>query len=96
LLKTLGQVGISVPQDLRLVGFDDARYATLVAVSLTTIHQPSRDIATVAFRALEARIHDASLPTCIMLLDPKLVVRDSCGAYANLAQESRSRTPRRK
>ncbi|RLS53060.1 MAG: GntR family transcriptional regulator [Planctomycetota bacterium] len=96
LLKTLGQVGISVPQDIRLIGFDDARYATLVAVSLTTIHQPSRDIATVAFRALEARIRDASLPTCTMLLDPTLVVRDSCGAYANPAQESKSRTPRRK
>jgi DNA-binding LacI/PurR family transcriptional regulator len=86
LLKTLGQLGISVPQDIRIVGFDDARYATLLAVSLTTIHQPSRHIATMAFRALEARVNDASLPTCTMLLGPNLVVRDSCGAYRDHAE----------
>lgn len=95
LLKTLGQAGISLPDDLRLIGFDDVRYATLVAVSLTTIHQPSRDIATVAFQTLEARIHDPLLPTRTLLLNPKLVVRDSCGAYATTSPKPKSRTPRR-
>ncbi|MBL8855675.1 MAG: GntR family transcriptional regulator [Planctomycetaceae bacterium] len=91
LLKTLSHLGISVPDDLRLIGFDDVRYATLVAVSLTTIHQPSRDIATVAFQTLEARIHDPLLPTRTLLLNPKLVVRDSCGAYVNTSTNPKSR-----
>jgi LacI family transcriptional regulator len=34
---------------VRVVGFDDAKYATLVGVPLTTIHQPCRDIAITAF-----------------------------------------------
>ena len=94
LLKTLGQLDISVPDDLRLIGFDDVRYATLVAVSLTTIHQPSRDIAMIAFQTLEARIHDPLLPIRTMLLNPKLVVRDSCGAYVKTSLKPKTRRTR--
>jgi len=94
-LKTLTLVGVSVPDDLRLVGFDDVRYATLVAVSLTTIRQPCREMATIAFRALEDRIRDAALPTRTILLAPALVVRDSCGAYANPARKTKGRARRR-
>ena len=94
LLKTLGQLDISVPDDLRLIGFDDVRYANLVAVSLTTIHQPSRDIAMIAFQTLEARIHDPLLPIRTMLLNPKLVVRDSCGAYVKTSLKPKTRRTR--
>jgi LacI family transcriptional regulator len=64
-----------------VVGFDDAKYATLVSPSLTTIHQPSRDIAVVAFRAMLERLTDPALPARSLSLAPRLVVRESCGAY---------------
>ena len=89
LMKTLAQLEVDVPRDLRLIGFDDARYATLSAVSLTTIHQPFRELAAVVFRTLVDRIHDASLPIRTLLLAPKLVVRDSCGAYPLKDQKAR-------
>lgn len=81
LLRSLHGAGVRVPRDLRVVGFDDAKYATLVSPSLTTVHQPSRDIAVVAFRAMLERIADPALPTRSLLLAPRLVVRESCGAY---------------
>jgi LacI family transcriptional regulator len=81
LLRTLQAADIRVPRDLSVVGFDDAKYATLVSPSLTTIHQPSRDIAGVAFRAMLERIADPALPARSLLLAPRLVVRESCGAY---------------
>jgi LacI family transcriptional regulator len=81
LLRTLHSVGVRVPRDVRVVGFDDAKYATLVSPSLTTIHQPSRDIAVVAFRAMLERIAEPALPARSLLLTPRLVVRESCGAY---------------
>ena len=81
LLRSLHGAGVRVPRDLRVVGFDDAKYATLVSPSLTTIHQPSRDIAIVAFRAMLERIADPALPARSLLLTPRLVVRESCGAY---------------
>jgi DNA-binding LacI/PurR family transcriptional regulator len=81
LMRTLRKVGLRVPADLRLVGFDDAKHASILDVSLTTIHQPWQDIAGTAFRALMDRIADPSLPVRSLLLTPYLVVRESCGTY---------------
>ena len=81
LLRTLEKNHVRVPHDLRVVGFDDAKYATLLGVSLTTIHQPCRDIAVTAFRAMLERMAEPTLPTRSLLLAPHLVVRESCGAY---------------
>lgn len=81
LLRGLDRNAVRVPQDVRVVGFDDAKYATLVSVPLTTIHQPCRDIAITAFHALLERIADPTLPARNLLLNPRLVLRDSCGAH---------------
>lgn len=81
LLKTLGTMGVGVPSQVRVVGFDDVRYATLLPVSLTTISQPCRELAQLAFRLMEERMKEAQIPTRTLLVRPRLVVRDSCGAY---------------
>ena len=80
-LKTLTSLKIEVPSQVRVVGFDDVRYATLLQVSLTTIHQPCREIAQTAFRAMLERIKEPTIPPGTLTLAPRLVVRDSCGAY---------------
>jgi LacI family transcriptional regulator len=81
LLHALEKAGVRVPGDLRLVGFDDVRYATLLSVPLTTMRQPCREIAVTAFRAMLERIADPALPPRSLVLSPRLVVRESCGAY---------------
>ena len=81
LIRHLEQAGAHVPKDVRIAGFDDAKFATLVSVPLTTVRQPCRDIAVTAFRAMLERIADPTLPTRNMLLRPRLVVRESCGVY---------------
>jgi DNA-binding LacI/PurR family transcriptional regulator len=81
LMNTLAKLKMRVPEDVRVVGCDDQRYAQLMREPLTTIHQPCRDIATVAMKAMLDRIADPALPTRTLLLNPKLVVRSSCGAY---------------
>lgn len=81
LLRSLQSIGIRCPQDIRVVGFDDVKYATLVSPSLSTIHQPCRDIAVVAFRTMLERLTDPALPARSIYLSPNLVVRESCGAY---------------
>jgi LacI family transcriptional regulator len=80
-MRSLEASGVKVPRDARVVGFDDAKYATLVSPPLTTIHQPSRDIAVIAFRAMLERIAEPMLPARSFALTPRLVVRESCGAY---------------
>src|ERR1039457_4767467 len=81
LLQTLTRIGIRVPNDLRLVGFDNVRFASLLSTPLTTIEQPIRDIAITAFSALRERMTNSTLPPRSLILTPRLVVRESCGAY---------------
>jgi LacI family transcriptional regulator len=81
LLRMFEKDNVRVPRDVRLVGFDDAKYATLLGVSLTTMRQPCREIAITAFRAMLERMADPTLPARSLLLTPQLMVRESCGAY---------------
>jgi len=81
LLRELHRNHIRVPEDVRVVGFDDVKFATLVSPPLTTIQQPCREIASTAFRAMMDRVSDATLPACRLSLTPRLVIRSSCGTY---------------
>ena len=77
LRNTLDKLGLSVPNNVRLAGFDDVRCAVTTFPQLTTIHQPCEDIALVAYRALRERILNPSLPPRQILLPAPLVVRES-------------------
>ena len=75
-----------VPDDIRLVGFDDVKYAKIVTPQLTTVHQPCEKIAEVAFRRLLSRIADPSLQPCFVALPYELVVRASSGTVVERSQ----------
>jgi DNA-binding LacI/PurR family transcriptional regulator len=80
LMQTLGGLGLQVPDDVGVVGFDDVKYARLLGVPLTTVQQPCREIGRVAVNVLMERIAQPDLPTRTILLEPTLVERKSCGA----------------
>ena len=82
LLRTLNALGVSVPEQVRMVGIDDVKYASLLSVPLTTIHQPCADIGTVAIAAMLDRLNNPTLPAKDVLLNFHVVVRDSCGSRA--------------
>lgn len=81
LLRVLHDARVRVPEKVRVVGFDDVKFATLVSPPLTTAQQPCREIALTAFRAMLDRHADPTLPARHLTLAPRLIVRDSCGAY---------------
>jgi GntR family transcriptional regulator, arabinose operon transcriptional repressor len=80
LMRTLDTLGCPVPQEIRVVGFDDVRYAELLRPSLTTIHQPCMDIGTIAMQVMLERIENPTFPPRDILAQPTLIVRQSCGA----------------
>jgi DNA-binding LacI/PurR family transcriptional regulator len=80
LMHTLLRLGIGIPQDVRLVGIDDADYASLLPVPLTTLRQPTRQIGEAALAAMLDRIARRDLPPRDILLHCELIVRESCGA----------------
>jgi DNA-binding LacI/PurR family transcriptional regulator len=85
LMHTLLSIGQRIPQDIRIVGFDDVKYARLLPVPLTTQHQPCRDIGRIALAVMLDRISNPDLPPRDVLLGCELVVRQSCGAQSQPA-----------
>jgi DNA-binding LacI/PurR family transcriptional regulator len=79
LLKALTDAGIAVPEEVRMAGIDDVKYASLLSVPLTTIHQPCQGMGAVAISAMLERLRDPNLPARDILLNFHLVVRESCG-----------------
>ncbi len=83
LMKTLVEFGVKIPEEIRLVGIDDVKYASLLPIPLTTQHQPCLDIGRVAVSAMIDRIENPDLPTRDILLSCRLIVRKSSGAQPN-------------
>lgn len=61
-LRHLPRLGVRVPEDLKLVGFDDRPIASLLSVPLTTIRQPVADIAESALQLMDARLASRTGP----------------------------------
>ena len=79
LLQNALALGLRVPQDLRVTGIDDAGYARLLPVPLTTLRQPCREIGLAAMTAMQARLERPGMPARDILLECRLIVRASCG-----------------
>ena len=80
LLRTLTELRVGVPDKVRMVGIDDVKYASLLSVPLTTIHQPCSRMGAAAISAMLDRLREPTLPARDILLNFDLVVRSSCGA----------------
>jgi len=68
--------GLSVPEDLSMVGFDDQTTAAFYNPPLTTIHTPCREIGRRAIQELVEQIAGADVSHEIVL-PTRLIVRDS-------------------
>lgn len=66
-----------VPAKVKLAGFDDVRCASVMTPSLTSIHQPCKEIACVAVEMLYRRMKFPDSPVWTVMLDAPLVVRES-------------------
>ncbi|MEN3281553.1 MAG: LacI family transcriptional regulator [Solirubrobacteraceae bacterium] len=77
-IRTLAEHGLAVPEDVSVVGFDDAPIAEMISPPLTTVRQPLQDMADVAVSLLLARVsNNAGKRRTRRVLPTSLVVRDS-------------------
>ena len=88
LMHTLLDLGQRIPEDIRMVGIDDVKYARLLPVPLTTQHQPCRDIGRIALAVMLDRIANPDLPPRDIYLGCQLMVRRSCGSSAKTKASS--------
>lgn len=77
-LLALRESSIHVPQEVALVGFDDAPFAPYLTPPLTTIHAPTEQVGKTAILQLLKVIQGKTLDNLI-LLPTELVIRSSCG-----------------
>jgi LacI family transcriptional regulator len=87
MLATLPGLGVSIPRDVAVVGFDDLDLAALASPTLTTVHQPVFDLGSTAAElvlAASRRSRDAfePLPPDDRVLPTRAVYRESCGCPA--------------
>jgi len=63
LLVALAQQGLRVPRDLSVVSFDDLEWMSMVDPPLTTVRQPTRDMARGAAELVLRRLRDGTTET---------------------------------
>jgi LacI family transcriptional regulator len=77
-IYTAQEMGMKVPGDLSVAGFDDSMLATKIRPSLTTIRRPVREMARLATKKLIASIDGREDEARVgVFLDPVLIIRDS-------------------
>lgn len=69
--------GVSIPGELKLVGFDDSRLASLVRPRLSSVRVPASEIGAAAIRLLVQRIRSSADRQTHLVLPTKLVIRES-------------------
>lgn len=77
-LAAARELGLSVPRDLSVVGFDDIDLARLANPPLTTVRQPARELARMAVdQVLRAAVQRLERETATLVVRPRLMVRAS-------------------
>jgi DNA-binding LacI/PurR family transcriptional regulator len=76
-LKYLKSKGIKVPEDVRVVGFNDDPVSGYVEPSLTTVMQPGYEVGKLAMGILIDEIQNKNFPCQTFRLRTKLVIRNS-------------------
>ncbi len=78
-IKKLNELGLRVPEDVAVVGFDDIPQASYSIPSLTTVHQPLYEIGKLACERLIELVHGRA-GRVQEVIPIYLVTRESCGA----------------
>lgn len=90
-VRAARELGLRVPEDLSVVGFDDIDIARHVDPPLTTVHQPIREKGETAVRLLLALVRREELQHAEHRLETRLVVRGSTAAAPGRKEVARDR-----
>jgi DNA-binding LacI/PurR family transcriptional regulator len=77
LIHALNQMGLEVPKDVSIVGFDDLEESKHFRPALTTVRQDFTEFGSRAIAILQAQIEGEKIPT-FEAINPELVIRSSC------------------
>jgi LacI family transcriptional regulator len=80
-MRAVREAGLSIPDDIAFVGFDDLPLATIPSPQLTTVRQPIYQFGMQAVEILIDLIENGISPPRRFIMDTELIIRGSCGAF---------------
>lgn len=78
-LSTLNKKNVAVPEEMAVVGYDDVPWAQALNPPPTVVDQPGYEMGRRAVEILLDRLHAPERSPTTVTLQPKLIVRNSCG-----------------
>jgi LacI family transcriptional regulator len=79
IMTTLQDGGLTVPDDIAVVGWDDVMTARYVRPGLTTVRQPVRELGALVAERLHERVAGLPRREGLEVLPTEVVLRSSCG-----------------
>jgi LacI family transcriptional regulator len=79
-IRAINEAGLSVPQNVVLVSFDDLPVALYTNPPLTTVHAPIAECGAAAVKLLVEQLEQRHTAIKHVRLPTELVIRESCGA----------------
>ncbi|NGQ97254.1 catabolite control protein A [Brevibacillus sp. SYP-B805] len=76
-IHAVQDAGLSVPDDIEIIGYDNIRLAEMVRPRLTTVVQPIYDIGAVAMRLLTKYMNNEHVEEHVVLLPHRIEFRES-------------------
>lgn len=77
-INAIQEEGLSVPEDISVIGFDDIEASRLMSPGLTTIRQPTYEMGKLAAEKIFSELKDEESCKENINLKAKLVIRESC------------------
>ena len=81
-MDAAGKLGLRIPEDLALVGFDDTEFSSNAKINLTTVSQKKYEMGTLGVQILLDLINGQEHGSVNkIVLEPELIIRKSCGCH---------------
>jgi DNA-binding LacI/PurR family transcriptional regulator len=77
LMKQAASLGIKVPQDIAVIGYDDILVSSIVNPALTTVRQPIIKLGREAFNMARSMAHEPDGEPAVTVFEPELIIRES-------------------
>ncbi len=85
-IRALQDLGLSVPRDVSVIGFDDIKVAAFNNPRLTTIRQPLSNMGRIAAQCVLSQLNGSEPFRKLILVEPELAVRESTRAIDQAAR----------
>ena len=82
-IKEIHKQNLSIPDQIALIGFDDSIWSEALIPPLTTVKQPGYELGVSAAELLYKRLKNKDSNIMNVVLNPELIIRESCGSKRN-------------